>query len=303
MPSRADSDQKLQTGKNFELFAQKVLVIVGKGGTGRTTVARILAEVATKAGKRTAVIAGASGTFYVNREDSLLTFASLEPGDVLIDYLDEHGLGQLGKRLSSSGLASIISTAIPGIADLLVLAKIKQMERSETADLIIFDAPASGHFLKLISTPKGLAEIAAAGPLQKQSKEVLEMLTDPARLGVAFVTAAEDTPVKESIETMEKLRQEAGISPKALFVNALLPQMREIGGVAGSEIPKNSSAISRAAQYTSQRASAQRKREAVAERAFGLAPIEIPLVPKVELDDDDIKNLAEIVEPQIQVAR
>lgn len=281
------------------MFGQKVLVIVGKGGTGRTTVARILAELGTRSGRKILVIAGTSGTHFSDHENPLLSFSSLEPGEVLISYLNDHGLGQLGKRLSSTGIASIISTAIPGIADLLVLAKIKQMERSDAADLIIFDAPASGHFLRLIATPKGLADIAAAGPLQKQSRDVLDMLADPKRLGVALVTTAEETPVKESIETMEKLSAQSGIKARALFVNSVLPSQIDdsaMASAANTDTPSH-----RAAQYTNARAQSQRKFDQLAAEKLGLRPLEIPLVPTVELGDSDIIYLADVIKSRIRV--
>ncbi len=300
MPKAANTGPEIQKNTVFDLFSQKVLVIVGKGGTGRTTVARVLAEIGTRAGKKVVVIAGTSGTYYLTKENPLLSFSSLEPGEVLISYLNEHGLGQLGKRLSSTGLAGIISTAIPGIADLLVLAKIKQMERSEAADLIIFDAPASGHFLRLIATPKGLAEIAAAGPLRKQSREVLEMLTDPKRLGIAFVTIAEETPVKESCETMEQLKRNSDIVPRVLFLNSMLPPVpKTVTSPDLSRLDPSSPAY-RAAEYTNARTASQTHYGKLAAKAFALTPIEIPMVPTVELIESDIAHLADIIQSRIQ---
>jgi len=299
LPETGPNATRLNQETTFDLFGQKVLVIVGKGGTGRTTVARILAELGTRSGKKISVIAGTSGTHFSDQENPLLSFSSLEPGEVLISYLNDHGLGQVGKRLSSTGLASIISTAIPGIADLLVLAKIKQMERSDSADLIIFDAPASGHFLQLIATPKGLSDIAAAGPLQKQSREVLDMLSDPKRLGVALVTTAEETPVKESIETVEQLSAKSGIKPRVLFVNSVLPSLISksvLKGASNTDTPAY-----RAAQYSYARAQLQREFEKLATEQLGLGLVEIPLVPTVELADSDIIHLADAIEPRIRV--
>ncbi len=300
MPRMANVGPKVHGSADFDLFGQKVLVIVGKGGTGRTTVARILANIGTRAGKKVAVIAGTSGTYNLAKEDPRLSFSSLEPGEVLISYLNEHGLGQLGKRLSSTGLASIISTAIPGIADLLVLAKIKQMEKSEASDLIIFDAPASGHFLRLIATPKGLADIAAAGPLKKQSQEVLEMLADPKRLGVAFVTIAEETPVKESIETMEQLKRTSGIEPRALFLNSMLPSLHKNGRENDLIGLDPNSPVYRAAKYTAARTASQTRFEELAAKAFSLTPVEIPLIPTVELNEGDVTHLADVIQSQIK---
>lgn len=287
--------------KRFSLDDQKVLIVVGKGGTGRTTVARILAEIAAKGGKRVSIVAGGSATNFQFSQQERIAFVSLEPGDVLTNYLRDHGLGQLGKKLTSTGLAGIISTAIPGIADLLVLAKIKQMEKSGEYDLIIFDAPASGHFLRLISTPKGLAGIASGGPLQKQSQEVLEMLRDPKRVGIVFVTLAEETPVNESIETMEGLKNKAGITPRALFVNSLwrdpIPPSSDRGRKSLNQAEK------RATDYIRERVKTQKYSVARAEEAFNLDAIEIPLVPTVELASEDIVYLGSEIERQIRVGK
>lgn len=274
-----------------------MLVIVGKGGTGRTTLSRSLAVLAGRYGKKVSVIAGTTGTHFCEQSNSNITFTSLEPGEVLINYLDEHGMGQLGKRLSSSGLATIISTAIPGIADLLVLAKIKQIEQSNTSDLIIFDAPASGHFLRLIATPTGLSNIASAGPLQKQSHDVLEMLRDPKRLGVACVTLPEETPVKESIETMKSLKENSGIKPRALFINSVLPQLSKDALQSISSHKK--SPEYRAAEFTAARNDSQKQATEFAAKELRLAPIEIPQIPTADLTERDIAILADSIESQI----
>lgn len=291
---------KENTRTDFGLFDQKVLVVVGKGGTGRTTISRALALLGTRSGRKVSVIAGTSGTHFQDTEDPLMNFTSLEPGKVLTSYLQEHGLGQLGKRLSSTGLASVISTAIPGIADLLVLAKIKQMERSQNSDLIIFDAPASGHFLKLIATPKGLSEIAAVGPLRKQSQEVLEMLEDHERLGVAFVTIPEETPVSETIETMQKLKENSGITPKALFINSLLSLDPKIFNSKNIETLNHSSPAYAAAKYCQERSRSQIQASKRASRAFGQKAIELPVIPSTELTALDIEILATVIERQIR---
>ncbi len=291
----------MPTKAKFELFGQNVLVIAGKGGTGRTTLARILAKIASMSGRKVAVIAGTTGTHFTETHDPLISFTSLEPGEVLISYLDQHGLSQLGKRLSSSGLASIISTAVPGIADLLVLAKIKQMEQAKVADLIIFDAPASGHFLRLIATPMGLSNIAAAGPLQKQSQEVLELIQDPARLGIAMVTIPEETPVKETIETVTQLKITSGLEPRALFINSLMPNIPQIALKKLENTPLSAPYL--AGKYTEARNQTQMASKTSITNSLKLKAIEIPQVPTADLDEGDIENLAYAVSQQIEKIR
>ena len=147
----------------------------------------------------------------------------ITPDDALVEYLEDHGLRRVSKRLVSSGVVDVVSTAIPGIRDVLVLGKIKQLEREGVADLIVVDAPATGHAITFLTSASGLVNAARGGPLRSQANEVVELLADPSRCRVVLVTLPEDMPVSETIESAFTLEDKAGVQLGPVIVNATDP--------------------------------------------------------------------------------
>jgi anion-transporting ArsA/GET3 family ATPase len=143
----------------------------------------------------------------------------ITPDDALVEYLEDHGLRRVSKRLVSSGVVDVVSTAIPGIRDVLVLGKIKQLEREEVADLIVVDAPATGHAITFLTSASGLLNAARGGPLRAQASDVVELLADPSRCRVILVTLPEDMPVSETIESAYTLEDKAGVQLGPVIVN------------------------------------------------------------------------------------
>ncbi len=118
----------------------------------------------------------------------------------------------------------MVSTAIPGIRDVLVLGKIKQLERDEVADLIVVDAPATGHAITFLTSASGLVSAARGGPLRTQASDVVELLADPSRCRVILVTLPEEMPVSETIESAFTLEDKAGVQLGPVIVNASDPE-------------------------------------------------------------------------------
>src|SRR5207253_3194021 len=94
------------------------------------------------------------------------------------------GKGGVGKTTVTAALA----TAVPGMKDILVLGKVKQLERAGAADLIVLDAPAAGHAVSFLLSARGLLDAVRVGPVSKQAADVVEMLRDPERCRVLLVT-------------------------------------------------------------------------------------------------------------------
>lgn len=128
------------------------------------------------------------------------------------------------RRLVSSGVVDVVSTAIPGIRDVLVLGKIKQLERDGIADLIVVDAPATGHAITFLTSASGVVNAARGGPLRTQASEVVELLADPSRCRVILVTLPEEMPVSETIESAFTLEDKAGVQLGPVIVNATDPE-------------------------------------------------------------------------------
>jgi anion-transporting ArsA/GET3 family ATPase len=210
-----------------------VLVMAGKGGVGKTTMSAAVARMAADVGLSVLIVEleGKSGiTAAFGREGDLgyeeevlsssVRARRLTPDDALVEYLEDHGLKRVSKRLAHSGVLDVVSTAIPGIRDVLVLGKVKQLEREGVADLIVVDAPATGHAITFLTSARGMVDAARGGPLRTQAQDVVEMLSDPARCRVMLVTLPEELPVSETIESAYTLEDKAGVQLGPVIVNA-----------------------------------------------------------------------------------
>src|SRR5487761_173829 len=222
------------------LRRSNVLVVSGKGGVGKTTASAALAMLAARAGLDVLLVAlddpGALGSLFSYSGEFSYDDVVLAPGNpviddgavegetvpgrirarvltsdaALLDYLDTHGLKRVTARLVRARALDVVATAIPGIRSVLVLGKIRQLEESRAADVIVVDAPATGHAFSFLSSAGGLAEAARGGPLHVQAEQVAAMVTDPSRLEVVVVTIPEEMPVNEAVETAFRLEDEIG---------------------------------------------------------------------------------------------
>ena len=143
----------------------------------------------------------------------------LTPDAALVDYLETHGMRRISKRLIASGALDVVATAVPGMKDILVLGKVKSLDETRAADLIIVDAPAAGHTVSFLLSPRGLLDAVRVGPINKQAADVVGLLSDPARCQVMLVTLPEETPVSEVIETAYTIEDRAGVALGPVIVN------------------------------------------------------------------------------------
>lgn len=240
------------------------MIVAGKGGVGKTTVSGALALMAARAGLNTLIVEveGKSGLpAMFDRPDNLsyrptilipagesvpggagaaVSARTLTPDDALLEYLEDHGMRRISKRLTSTGTLEVIATAIPGIKDILVLGKIKQMEQAKgegvagAVDFVVVDAPAAGHAVTFLASAHGLLDAVNVGPIGTQSAEVIEFISDPKRCQVLLVTLPEETPVNEVIETAFHLEDRAGVQLAPVVVNGSYPDLDLPDDVAGA---------------------------------------------------------------------
>jgi len=223
-----------------------ILVVAGKGGVGKTTATAALALVAAREGLEVVLTSlGDSGAiprlFGADRplayDESVLAKPRgggivrgrvLTPDAALVEYLGDHGLGRVSRRLVKTGALDIVATAIPGIREVLVLGKLKQLELAGTADVLLLDAPATGHALRFLTSSGGLLDAARGGPLREQAEQVVAMLADPRRCQVTLVTIPEETPVNETVETAFRLEDEVGVALGPVIVNDCYPMLEHL---------------------------------------------------------------------------
>ncbi|CAB4594284.1 unannotated protein [freshwater metagenome] len=198
--------------------AQRVLIVAGKGGVGKSTLATSLAYLSARSGMRTLLVSLDAPSTPIPPHD-LLEQITVSPGRALADYLATKGLGLLSRQLAKSGIMELVATTAPGLDDLLVLGRIKAFEQELRADVIIVDGPAAGHALDLVRAPAQLKRAIGNGPISSQADEVIAMFADGTRCKVMLVTTPAITPVTETCEAAEELRDQAGVALAPIVVN------------------------------------------------------------------------------------
>jgi anion-transporting ArsA/GET3 family ATPase len=290
----------------------RVLIVAGKGGVGKTTVTAALARMAARAGLTTLVVEveGKSGLGAAFGRAQPLTYdeailaagggpdgaadvraRTLTPDDALIEYLRDHGMKRVSKRLASSGAIDVVATAVPGIKDILVLGKVKSLERSNRADLIILDAPAAGHAVTFLMSARGLLDAVRVGPIRSQAQDVMELLTDPARCQILLVTLPEETPVNEVVETAYKLEDRVGVSLLGVVVNGLYPEVAGLGSDPGA-VPEADD-LRAAAAFRRARTELQTEQVARLADALPLPQIHLPFLFTTEVGPAEVDELAD----------
>jgi anion-transporting ArsA/GET3 family ATPase len=228
----------------------RLLIVAGKGGVGKTTVAAVTAAAAAADGLRTLLVsvdtpAAAAAQFGVDPfTDSCVSLMErldgrlVTPDQSLIEWLTAKRLGKLADRLVKSGALDMIATAVPGIRDILVLGRIKALVNENAYDLIVLDGPASGHAVTMLHSAAGLRDSVGVGAIRQQADDVGEMLNDRAVTQVVLVTLPETTPVSESIETAFALEETVGVRLGPVIVNRVLsPLTAQITAVERQGLP------------------------------------------------------------------
>ena len=170
----------------------------------------------------------------MNAAPGRLRGCSLGADAALIEYLEHNGLDRLTRLALPAGgrpALELLTAAIPGIRDLLLLGKIRQLESTGAAELIIVDAPSSGHAMTFLRSAVGLAE-TDSGPIRDQAQLAADFLVDASRCQVALVTLAEETPVSETIETAFAIEDELGVKLAPVLVNARWPELAGLSEAA-----------------------------------------------------------------------
>ena len=269
------------------LTTATVTIVAGKGGVGKTTVTAVLARAAIRNGLRVLVIE-LDGKPTLGRLLPDVEVQQLSASAALAEYLDTHGFSRVAKRLAGSGVIDVVAAAAPGIDDIVVLGKIKQLELSGNYDLIAVDGPAAGHAIAFLQSARSLMDTIRGGPVHSQAAEVAEMMTDPARCQVVLVTLPETTPVNEAVETAYALEDRVGIQLGPLVVNGV-----DQGGVLSVADAERGTALQMAAEFRNARRSLHAAECERLAHALALRQLQLPLIAGSQLVADNIETLAD----------
>jgi anion-transporting ArsA/GET3 family ATPase len=301
------------------LLQRRLILVVGKGGVGRSTVAASIAAATARAGRRTLLFeANAKDRFgpFFGRPTVGTEIAKLRENLYAVNTtpdaaLEEYGLmilrfRRVYKMVFENRITEAFLKAIPGIEEYAVLGKAwYHTKETKRFDTVVFDMAASGHSLSMLRIPWAIGDAVPDGPLTRDAKEVQSLLTDPERTGIVMVTLAEDMPSNEAIELTTDLQKHLQIGVSSLIVNQLYadrfphdsPQEKILEQLSQEPWAERGdaelAALTKAAEQCQSRRDLNEKYLARLEKSLGLPAIHLPRLFVPSLTAAEIDQFAE----------
>ncbi len=304
------------------LLDRRLIFVTGKGGVGKSTVTLALGLLAARSGRRTIVVELAGEDRLqraFNQGGHRFEEIPLAPGLLTISVDPEHAMeeylrvktGPLGHALGQTRLFQVFAMATPGMRELLMIGKVWELAQhqrrardADPYDLVIVDAPATGHAIGLLRTPRTFAEIARVGPIAHQGATIARTIADRSFTAVLAVSTPEEMPVNETLSLHAALRAD-GLDLDAVVLNAryrdrftvaeqpvLAAAVSQLGAVG-------SRAALRAALSEQARAAAQARQQQRLEESFPGRVAVLPFLFTAVLGPGELGTLADALEDQL----
>ncbi|HWB71181.1 MAG TPA: ArsA-related P-loop ATPase [Egibacteraceae bacterium] len=318
------------------LLDRRLLIVSGKGGTGKSTVAAALAVAGARSGRRTALVELEGRQAFARLLDTEpwgfaareyrpgLWGLSIDPEASLGEYLERfYGGRRLSRLLASSAAAEFATAVAPGVKDLLLIGKVMDLERARDLagrfryDLLVVDAPPTGRITSFLRAPEVTTELVGVGPIREQAQQVVDLLGDGRRTHVQLVTLLEEMPVSETIAGATAL-EALGVTLGPVLVNRVLPgrfdaesrkaltedlgsaEVAAILADAGIDVGAAAAADLRALGLRQlHRLELQERMRALLARSLQLARLELPDVHSDEFGPREVAELARRVQEAV----
>jgi anion-transporting ArsA/GET3 family ATPase len=297
-----------------------LILVLGKGGVGRSTTAAAIASRCAAAGRKTLL-------FEANANDRFASFFGADKVDDEIRRLaenlyavntnpaaalEEYGLMILKFRrvynlVFENRFVKSFIRAVPGMEDYAVLGKAwfhttEEKRGKPVWDTLVFDMPASGHARSMLRIPKAIIDAVPDGPLSRDAVSLWSLLRDKVRTAVVLVTLAEEMPTNEAIELAASLDDELDIAIDRLVINQLYPDRFPAGSPSRAVLEATANAtgdlaaVARCASLTAARRELNDTYLAQLASSIQAPRIELPFLFAESLGRDEIAALAERLE-------
>jgi anion-transporting ArsA/GET3 family ATPase len=308
------------------LLDKRLVVVTGKGGVGKSTVSIGLALAAARAGKRVILCEVASqehlshvfhraelGYHEVEMEEDVWAI-SIDPDESMREYvLLQLKVKAMRDLLFKSRIFTYLAAATPGLKELVTIGKIwelalddRKVKQGRPYDIVIVDAPATGHGIGFLQTPRTFANVARVGPMRQQAETLDKFIRDRKRTGIVVVALPEEMPVNETANLERDLAGQVGVTVDRIFCNGVYPErfdeaevelIASVAAHGGQETGKNGdtlvSAACRAAVGESRRARSQREQLTRLEELCAAPVTTLPFLFEPEIGVEEIRTLAE----------
>lgn len=307
------------------LLRKRLIFLSGKGGVGKSVVGLALAVAARDRGKRVLFVeigstieaasylgASHAGPRPTEALPGLFT-VNLDPAAVMDEYVRHVvKIEMLVRRILESPVYHRFFAAAPGLKELMTLGKVMVLEeaherwsRRPQYDLILVDAPATGHGLSLLKVPIAASEAVPVGPVGHQARRILELLRNRKKTGLVVVTIPEEMAVVEAVEFHRLAVEEVGLEALAVVLNAC--HERRFSEAEEAEVLRLAAAGTggrlergiplagalRAARRQLRRAKLTRFYQTRLKRRLPLPLVSLPYLFREELGPEDVRELAE----------
>ena len=221
---------------------RRLLIVTGKGGVGKSTVAAALGWLAAAAGKRVLLCEfDAKGDLAVAlegvgaRKQEPLRFTptevhpglwamAMDPEESLKEYLRLNlRIPFIGRIGALSSAFDFLANAAPGVREIVTIGKVAYEARERQYDLIVVDATSTGHVIGQLRAPQAINELVGVGLIRSQTEWILDILGDPAVTGLVVTTTLEEMPVTETLELLARVREETNVTTACVVANRILP--------------------------------------------------------------------------------
>ena len=299
---------------------KRLVVVTGKGGVGKSTVALALGIKAAEQGRRTIVcevasqerisqaFRGANVGFVETELQENLFAISIDPDEAMREYvLLSLRVKAMRDLLFRSKLFTYLAAATPGLRELVTIGKVwelaldqRKVKSGKPYDLVILDAPATGHGVGFLQTPKTFANVARVGPIATQAETLNKFLTNHRKTGVAIVALPEEMPVNETASLERDLTRTVNVAVDRIFMNGLYPDRfspaDEKALAASSKTVSGSAGDAIAAALAVSRRSASQRDQLTRLESITRAPVTtLPFLFKPELGVDELRELVEVI--------